>query len=120
MMVRKNRNIINQCILCMLFILITSISSQLQAQNPIKNFKSPLLQKIDSFSKDSLSLKIPPQSLMKHNYNQSYHDKLGAFCKIENRLLKQTNVPIILRLGSVDYVDKLEQKTPSYKQVEPQ
>ncbi len=40
----------------------------------------------------------------------SYHPTLGAFCILENKIAKHTQLPVKMRLGSVDYVDKLENK----------
>ncbi len=43
------------------------------------------------------------------NYAYSY-DKLAFFCKIEVKLEKQTKLPIKVRLGEVNYTEKLEGK----------
>ena len=40
----------------------------------------------------------------------SYLPTLGAFCILENKIAKVTQLPVKMRLGSVDYVDKLENK----------
>ena len=36
--------------------------------------------------------------------------KLAFFCKVEVRMEKSARLPVKFRLGSVDYVDRLEQK----------
>jgi hypothetical protein len=48
------------------------------------------------------------------NYYQYYTAHLGAFCKLENKVLSKNHLPIKMRLGSVQYVDILEQKLPAY------
>ena len=38
--------------------------------------------------------------------------KLPIFCKIEHKLAKSSKVNVMMRLGSLDYVDRLEGKKP--------
>ncbi len=44
------------------------------------------------------------------DYNKVYHNSLGIFCKGENLLSKNAPVNLRFRLGSLDYVNKLEGK----------
>lgn len=55
---------------------------------------------------------LAPLSIMhrKFDYLKVYHDKLGFFCKAENKASKNAPVQLRMRLGSLDYVDKLEGK----------
>lgn len=65
---------------------------------------------------------IPLQSLVLHSSpkkdsllllnipNTFEFNTLSPFCKLEYFVQKQSNMPIKFRLGSVDYVDKLESK----------
>jgi len=46
----------------------------------------------------------------KDDYLDFYHKSLGIFCKAENKILGSSNIPVKMRLGTVQYVDKLEGK----------
>ncbi len=61
----------------------------------------------------SLLKKNNCNNLIPYSFNH-----LGAFCKIENSLSKNTHFPIRLRLGTVQYVDQLEYKIPAYKLIQ--
>ena len=51
---------------------------------------------------------IPLKSPFRSPYN--HYDDLGFFCKWELKLDKQVRKPIRFRLGSVDYVNRMEGK----------
>ena len=42
-----------------------------------------------------------------------YNHQLGFVCKKEWRMEKATHIPLRLRLGSLDYCNMLEGKSPS-------
>jgi len=46
----------------------------------------------------------------KEDYLDFYHKSLGIFCRAENKILGASNIPFKMRLGNVQYVDKLEGK----------
>lgn len=98
--------------LMLLILLISSSEAQLVQEwrpNAVKVYKpkfamvllrrtqhSPIMRSYSDFSRLSL---------------QSYRpEELPIFCKAEHLILKQSGVNFRFRLGSVDYVDYLEQK----------
>lgn len=46
----------------------------------------------------------------KFDYLKAYHESLGFFCKAENKASKNAPVQLRMRLGSLEYVDRLEGK----------
>lgn len=74
--------------------------------------------------KDILKLDSKPSSsassimFTQRDILKAYHDQLGVFCKLENNVSKKGTMQLRMRLGSLDYVDRLESKIPSYRIVE--
>ncbi len=57
----------------------------------------------------------PSISILNVTSGKLYTDNLGFFCKKELQLEKITTVPIRFRLGSMEYVNWLEQKPNAVK-----
>lgn len=57
------------------------------------------------FTKKSESVMV-----QKFDYLKAYHDQLGVFCKAENKASRKATVNLRMRLGSLDYVNRLEGK----------
>ena len=53
------------------------------------------------------SLRVQLLHIVPENY---YSSKLGFMCKKEIQMEKSTKIPFKIRLGSVDFVDKMEGK----------
>ena len=77
-------------------VLILLIATSAKAQLMVKTNQS----KIDS-------LKLQPIRLVPDNY---YSCNLGFMCKKEIEIQKSTRLPLKIRLGSVEDVDKMEGK----------
>jgi hypothetical protein len=70
--------------------------------NPRKAAAQLDLRKVSDTTQKKVSLVLLPQNFYSRN--------TGYFCKKEVQLQKLTNMPIYIRLGSKEYVDRMEGK----------
>ena len=90
------------------FILVMTISHATYGQSDSIQIKLPDLKVMfkPELFKD-LGTKTPT---LIHQVN---HNSFPIFCKIEHKMSLNARVPVRIRLGNVDYVDRLEGKTSS-------
>lgn len=69
------------------------------------------LLKVQNTSGDSIWLKKPAYYLFRPVPGNFYANTLGVICKAELKLDKLTPLPFRLRLGSVEYVNRMEGKS---------
>ena len=101
-----------------LLIILFFISSQLLAQSneaPKGKKPAPTFELTNKFSYLESKVtpigkhkKTKPNSLMIPK-NYSYLNS-GIFCKLEHKLEKKSQLPVRVRLGNLEYVNKLEGK----------
>jgi len=75
--------------------------------------RNNILLKKKTFSDYFNEHKYLTSELIKNSYTQ----RLGFFCRQEYKFEKYTNIPLRLRLGSLDYTNYLEQKPNTIKPI---
>jgi len=85
------------------------------AQNLSFTQWKPPTEKLKLLSVDTTINKLPSVSILrKDNYHLFYDRHLGGMCKLENIINNSTVFPVTLRLGTVQYVDRMEGKVEDY------
>lgn len=56
--------------------------------------------------------------MFKTDFNKIHHDGLGFFCKMEDKASANSKFQLRMRLGSLQYVDAMEQKIPAYQLID--
>ncbi len=95
------------------FLLSLSISGMAQ----ISDFShlSSKLDQLTTIKIDSTTQSNTVNSIIeRQDYNGFSHKHLGAMCKLENTINKSTVFPVAIRLGTVQYVDRIEGKVEEY------
>ena len=97
--------IIKFCFVCVLSMLCTLVQAQLT--NDLK----PITIDVSSLPKD-LRFYNPTSNINKTTFvtNEDPMSRLGFVCKWEHKNDKRSKMPLRLRLGTLDYVNKLEGK----------
>ncbi len=92
--------------LLLIFFSSSGFSQQATTTFPEKPQKIKLISALD------LHFELPKTTTTNSIKQRSIFDadKLPIFCKIEHKLSKSSNVNLRMRLGSLDYVNKLEGK----------
>lgn len=99
-----NKRIKNTCLAAICCVFSTSVFAQYSHESSFISKES--LAKAEQILKPKLNLLSFQHLDAKHCYLPT----LGTFCILENKIEKKTTFPVKMRLGSVDYVDKLEKK----------
>lgn len=60
--------------------------------------------------KPSINFDLSKKSSKHFLPTKNYYKELAVFCKLEYKIEKQSKIPLRMRLGSLDYVNRLEGK----------
>jgi len=93
-------------IAAMIYSLPNGIGQVTKIDNPAKKSKITLSSQLDRLysrpAKDSMRSIIQPMIFDEK--------RLPIFCKMEHKIAKSSKINVMMRLGSLDYVNKLEGK----------
>jgi hypothetical protein len=90
-------------IFCMIFVVKVTSGQQIQLKtNTVKDFTaSPYSRPVPLNAQDVEKIILNPKF---------YVNNLGFFCRQELKLQAATSLPLVFRLGSVQYCDRMEGK----------
>ena len=94
--------------ICYLFLMLIFNNLCVFAQE--KKSYAPLMTAKDSTIKVEQAIRFSSVFLKEPIRSDFYHHRLGFFCRQEWKVEKITGIPIRFRLGSLEYVNRLEGK----------
>ena len=94
-----------------IFVFFSFLSIGLFGQDSTAVVKHKKIKLTSSLDRMTNSMNLTTPSILKQ---RSIFDvkSLPIFCKIEHKLAKSSKINVMMRLGSLDYVDRLEGKKP--------
>ena len=92
-------------------VFLSFLSIGLFGQDTLTVIKHKKIKLTSSLDRMTNSMNLPTRSVLKQR-SVFEVNKLPIFCKIEHKLAKSSKINVMMRLGSLDYVNKLEGKTP--------
>jgi len=109
----KNGNTI-KCLVSGLFLLLCHFCS---AQDSHLSLSDSLPSYFELRQVTILSDLPDQNSYCKSNgfYQKNASSHLGSFCKLENKASAKAGMAVRMRLGTLDYVNRLENKLPFYR-----
>ena len=98
-----------------IIVIVLTFSESISAQLSDFSHLSSRLDRLTNIKIDSTT-NIPNTNsiIQRQDYNGFSDKHLGAMCKLENTINRATIFPVAIRLGTVQYVDRLEGKVEEY------